>query len=136
MTAKLVKYICVYSIVILLGEAACAQIRYDHDLTGMVIDNQTGEPITGTVVLAQWEKYYNTPAGSHIQYHDAKETLADENGGFFIQGKGLSLFTFVQTSTAYVFKAGYKWMFIDYKKLRDSGGVVRLQKAKKGVMRI
>lgn len=122
-------------VVAMFSTVACAPIQYDHDLIGKVVDNETGKPIPGTVILAVWDKYYNTPAGGHGEYYDAQETVANENGEFRIQGRGLMIFTFIEPSIAYVFKAGYDWAHIKYESLQDISGVVRLQKIDKALMK-
>ena len=119
----------------MVSAAACAPIQYDHDLVGKVVDNETGKPIPGTVILAVWDKYYNTPAGGHGEYYDAQEAVANENGEFRISGRGLMLFTFVEPSMAYVFKAGYDWVGINYERLQTNGGMVKLQKTDKSIAR-
>ncbi len=54
--------------------------------SGKVVDAETKEPIEGAVVLVVWNKaIYGSPGGPLTYFEEAKETLTDKNGDFFIE---------------------------------------------------
>jgi hypothetical protein len=100
------KTICIF---LLLCCSGCMYaIRYDGDYRGKVIDNAGHAPIEGAVVLGVWYKSTPTMAGAVSRYYDARETLTDRNGDFFIPGMGLRVMTNLDPMYILVFKAGYR----------------------------
>ena len=73
----------------------------DGPYKGKVIDLETGEPIEGAVVAANW---YLTH-----RFCDAKETVTDKNGEFILpKGSCFSFWPFTEISArVVVFKPGY-----------------------------
>lgn len=51
---------------------------------GRVLDADTKEPIEGAVVVAIWEREYESQLGSYSYFHDAKEVLTDKEGKYEI----------------------------------------------------
>ena len=80
-------------------------IRYDGTYNGKIIDADTGDPISGVVVLGVWYRVYPGIAGSSSHFNDARETVTDENGEFSIPGKGLSI---LLEFNVLIFKAGHE----------------------------
>lgn len=108
----------------LLFLPACAYpLRYDGPYEGRIIDAETGHPLEGVVVLGVWYKEEPTVAGAVSSYYDAKETVTDKNGNFYIPGKGLKILSNVGVMNVLIFKAGYEhkglWTWEAFKK--DSG---------------
>lgn len=126
MTGRLLRLLCLGGFLAMLALApGCAPIRYDHDLVGKVVDSETGKPIPGAVILGYWER--TEPIVGHGSFFDARETVADENGDFHLEGRRLRFFTNIEPVLGYVFKAGYDWVGIDYERLTKYGGIVRLR---------
>lgn len=77
---------------------------------GRVVDADTGEPIVGAVVVGIWEfEYYLFVHGSST-YADARETVTNEKGRFFLQPTRkiwLWPFSRIVLSKLNVFKPGY-----------------------------
>lgn len=74
----------------------------DGPYKGKVIDLETGEPIEGAVVAAEWTLTH--------RFCDAKETVTDKNGEFVLpKGSCFSFWPFTQMDPAHVvvFKPGY-----------------------------
>lgn len=72
-------------------------------ITGKVIDNATGKPIEGAVVVAQWTKKH----GFGLTYHELSkitETLTDKEGAFSLSG---TFDPFVQPPEMIIYKEGY-----------------------------
>ena len=98
--------LCVVFCVMSVG---CVQVvGYEGDYKGRVIDAETGEPISGVVVLGVWYSKMPTPAGSTSHFHDARETVTDEKGEFIISGKGLKILSNLEPVDIFIFKAGYE----------------------------
>lgn len=72
-------------------------------ITGKVVDNTTGKPIEGALVVAQWTKKH----GFGLTYHELSkitETLTDKEGVFNISGIKDS---FVEPPEMIIYKEGY-----------------------------
>jgi hypothetical protein len=84
-------------------------ISLDGNYKGRVVEEQSREPIEGAVVTAVW--YYVCPsvAGPKDHFYDAYETVTDEEGNFFIPGKGIRLFINLDPVKVAIFKAGYAY---------------------------
>ena len=73
----------------------------DGPYRGKVLDLETGEPIEGAVVAAEWTLTH--------RFCDAKETVTDKNGEFVLpKGSCFSFWPFTEISArVVVFKPGY-----------------------------
>lgn len=56
------------------------------DITGKVVDNATGKPIEGAVVVAQWTNTRGIPGLQYHNLHKIVETLTDKEGAFSLSG--------------------------------------------------
>lgn len=70
-------------IIVLMITAGCSHYP---DITGKVIDNVTGKPIEGAVVVAQWTKPRGMPGEQYHDLHKITETLTDKEGKFSLSG--------------------------------------------------
>lgn len=71
--------------IVLLTAVGCAGF-IQGPFSGKVIDAETKEPIEGVVVIVVWRKaIYGSPGGPSTYFHEAKETLTDKNGDFYIE---------------------------------------------------
>jgi hypothetical protein len=97
--------------VLVFVSSGCGRVLYaDGPYLGKVIDKQTREPIEGAAVVALWMK--ETPFVGHymVRYHDAQETVTDQQGNFTIPG--LTAISFnplakVREPSFTIFKPGY-----------------------------
>jgi len=55
-------------------------------IKGTVLDNVTGKPIEGAVVVSQWTKERGIPGMRYHKLHKITETLTDKNGKFTLSG--------------------------------------------------
>ncbi len=94
--------------------SSCA-VTYQFDpIEAWVVDAETGKPIEGAVVTANWELVKGSLDGPRYYGQlDVKETVTDKNGRFYFEG-----FSKVDTSWAelresdpqiIIFKAGYEF---------------------------
>ncbi len=78
---------------------------------GRVIDAETKKPIEGAVIVVLYYKYYlvGSPAGRSAHVLNAKETLTDENGEFYISSYfAITPLSEEDYATFIIFKPGYK----------------------------
>jgi hypothetical protein len=115
----LIALITIMVIIILLGCASA--IRYDGPYEGRVINANTGEPIEGVVVLGKWSREHITPGGAVSEYYDARETVTDKNGEFYIPGQGLLIASNVTPMNVLIFKAGYEYLETTWLGLKVDG---------------
>jgi len=98
-------------VVFCVMSAGCVQVvGYEGDYKGRVIDAETGQPISGVVVLGVWYSKTPTPAGSTSHFHDARETVTDEKGNFTLSGKGIKILSSVEPANISIYKAGYEYV--------------------------
>jgi hypothetical protein len=95
-------------------------IRVDGPYEGRIVDADTGEPIEGVVVLATWSREYPNAGGASHEYHDAEETVTDENGEYIISGKGVKVLSNVIPPYLLIFKAGYSYLGGSYESWKFS----------------
>ena len=50
------------------------------DVTGTVVDDETGNPIEGAVVLVEWTKTKGLPGMTHTEPYKVIEVVSDKNG--------------------------------------------------------
>ena len=106
------------------------------DMTGTVVDVETGEPIASAVVLVEWTKTKGVPGMTHTESYKVVEKVTDNEGKFTVSGV---LNPFVSRPDITVYKRGYvawnnKFIFPDYKKREDfkwqRGYVFKLERFK------
>lgn len=143
------------ALVLLLGLSGlpgCATpLTYSaKDIHGQIVDDETGEPIEGAIVVAQWVLFR---AGIGHGGHDGRlhiyETVTDEQGRYYIPGWGPKLHP-PMTALAnrdpeiLIFKSGYEPKRLqnadidNNKSVRVSdwnGKVVKLEKSSDGIER-
>jgi hypothetical protein len=73
------------------------------DITGRVIDNATGKPIEGALVVAQWTKKHGFGL-TNTTLSKITETLTDKEGKFSLSG---SYDPFVEPPEMIIYKEGY-----------------------------
>lgn len=56
------------------------------DISGKVVDNATGKPIEGAVVVAQWTNTRGIPGLQYHNLHKIVETLTNKEGAFSLSG--------------------------------------------------
>lgn len=91
------------------------------DMTGTVVDVETGEPIASAVVLVEWTKTKGVPGMTHTESYKVVEKVTDNEGKFTVSGV---LNPFVSRPDITVYKRGYvawnnKFIFPDYRKRED-----------------
>lgn len=118
------KTLCIL-LFILLTSCFSYAVRYDGTYSGKVVDAVTGEPIEGVVVLGWWEKEYPTVAGPKHDYYDAEDTITDKNGEFEISGKGLRILSNLEPMRVLIFKAGYSYNGMIWKKPKEGGYIYK-----------
>lgn len=80
----IMKTILLSFMIILITATACAGF-VRGPFSGKVIDAETKEPIEGAVVLVVWNKaIYGGVGGPSTYFLDAKETLTDKDGRFYV----------------------------------------------------
>lgn len=107
-----------------------AVIRKDGPYEGKVIDADTGGPIEGVVVLGEWGREHISPGGATHTFYDAKETITDKNGEFYIEGMGLKILSNVTPMDVLIFKAGYKYFGSPWESLKKSKYLIAKKKIK------
>lgn len=105
------------------------------EITGRVVDAETGEPIEGAVVLVEWTITKGLPGMSYSESYEVKEALTDKEGKIRISG----VLNPLVKGHVTVYKKGYvawddRFIFPDYKKRTDfkwqPGYVFKLDKFK------
>ena len=76
------KLLSVLIIVLCFSSSGC----YYSGINGKVVDNTTGQPIEGAVVVAQWTKSRGIPGMPIHDPHKIIETLTSKEGAFFLSG--------------------------------------------------
>ena len=103
------------------------------EITGTVVDAETGAPIEGAVVLVEWIITKGLPGMTYHETYKVIETITDKEGMVAISGVFNPL---VDPPDVTVYKRGYvawnnKFIFPDYKKRTDfifkNGYVFRLE---------
>jgi hypothetical protein len=77
---------------------------YYPGINGKVVDTETGQPLEGAVVVAQWRKTRGIPGLQYSDLHKAAETSTDKEGAFSFSGTfGLLL----EPPRMLIYKEGY-----------------------------
>lgn len=123
----------VAALVALLSLASCA-VTYQFDpIEAWVVDAETGKPIEGAVVTANWELVKGSFDGPrYFGQLEVKETVTDQNGRFFFDGFSRDDDSWAELRESdpqvLIFKAGYEYQRFanDY---RDGGaGLKKLRR--------
>lgn len=94
---KLILFLIVVSCV-------CCSCGFYTGLNGKVVDNVTGQPLEGAVVVAQWRKTRGVPGLQYSDLHKSVETITDKKGEFSLEGaSGLLL----ESPRMVIYKTGY-----------------------------
>ena len=78
-------------VVLMLAGSACGSLFHTaEDLSGRVVDDSTGRPLAGVIVVAQWQPYYVglAHAPGHRGVVHVQESVTDEEGRYIISGWG------------------------------------------------
>ena len=91
------------------------------EITGTVVDAETGKPIEGAVILVEWTMTKGVPGMSHTESYKVIEEITDKNGKFTLQELLIPL---VHSPDITIYKKGYvawnnEYTFPDYKKRSD-----------------
>jgi hypothetical protein len=98
-----------FLVVLLISGTGCVSIiRIDGPYEGQVVDAATNQPIEGAVVDGTWDKVEITPVSKMSKYYDNIEVLTDKDGEFKIPGKGLLIFSSIDTLILTICKVGYE----------------------------
>ena len=116
-TSKYLKIFMVVPILflgVLRSDTFCGDfLRYDHDISGKIVDFDTRRPIEGVVVSAVWfYEQIRLSIEPKRTYYDYCETLTDQDGNFRIPGKGLNIIRKISPPTISIFKAGYSVLYL------------------------
>lgn len=76
---------------------------YSSDMSGTVIDAETGRPIEGAVVLVEWTKTKGIGL-THTEAYKVQEILTDKEGKFSVSGVADP---FVNTPSLTIYKKDY-----------------------------
>lgn len=92
-------------------------IYFSEEITGTVVDWETGKPIEGVCVTAFWIPYYPAPgSGGHKGVYMVYESVTDKEGRYRIPAWGprpAPLFGSLDTApNLYYFKKGYKFRML------------------------
>jgi hypothetical protein len=106
------------------------------DITGTVVDSETGQPIDEAVALVEWTAKKGLPGLTYHETYKVTEAETDRNGRFKVPGTYNPL---VDPPTVVIYKAGYAAWRNDFKfpgwtKRTDfryqNGIIIRLEKFK------
>lgn len=95
-------------------------LSYKSSIRGTVVDAETGQPVEGAVVLAEWTKQIGI-GDYHTESIRVVEAVTDKRGKFFIFGP---FHTFFDDRNVTIYKKGYvawsnRWIFPDDEKRTD-----------------
>ncbi len=102
--------VAVGGFLLLLATSGCGHLVYvSSEYQGRVVDAETKTPLPGAVVVAVW--YWEvpvTPHGPTMDYHDALETVTNEEGRFVVPSKvHVTLLGRIPAPDLVVFHPGY-----------------------------
>ncbi len=82
---------------------------------GQVVDAETGQPISGVVILAEWRKRSPGFIHSRVEFYDAEEAVTDREGRFVVPARStraLNPLVTIEGPILHMFKSGYgRWRF-------------------------
>jgi hypothetical protein len=86
-------------------------IYHDGPYQGYVLDDETGKPIEGAAVVAEWYvEIYGGPGGPVGEFFDARESVTNAEGWFSVESRtGFFWWPFAELSEPYftIYKPGY-----------------------------
>jgi hypothetical protein len=99
----------------------CLVLGCNEDVTGIVVDAETGQPIEGAVVLVEWTETRGIPGMTVTDSYKVVEAVTDKEGKAEISGV---LSPFVRGPEVTVYKKGYvawnnHYIFPGWKKRTD-----------------
>ena len=130
---KRIKFSLILTFLLFLNSTGCA--GYYPDMTGTVVDAETGQPIEGAVVLVEWTKKVGI-GDYHTESVKVVEVVTDEKGKFKVTG---IVKPFIEPPDMTIYKKGYvawnnKVIFPEYKKREGfkwrSGNIYKLDRFK------
>ena len=109
-----IKYI-ILAIIFLFLVTGC-----EGEITGIVVDAETGQPIEGAVILVEWTTQHGFGL-TYTESYKVVEVVTDKNGKASIEGVSSP---FVSTPRVTIYKQGYvawnnEFIFPDWKKRTD-----------------
>jgi len=113
---------------------------------GQVVDEETGKPLEGAVVVVIWHKKPRVSMDAPEYFHDAKEAITDAQGKFMLDASPAidwNPFTVIKQPNVVIFQPGYEpfalWRtltrqgfksFEDVDRAFQRGATIRLPKLK------
>lgn len=127
-----IKHLLILVISILLFATGC-----EAEISGTVVDAETGQPIEGTVVLVEWTKTKGLPGMTHTEPYKVIEVISDKEGKVTISGVFNPM---VNSPRVTLYKKGYvawnnEYIFPKWEKRKDfkwtEGVIIKLEPFKK-----
>ena len=100
----------VFQLLILFG-FGWASYSWAKMYHGQVVDEETGKPLEGAVVVVVWHKKPIVSMDAPEYFHDAKETLTDGEGKFTLNASPAidwNPFTMIKEPNIVIFQPGYE----------------------------
>lgn len=102
------------SIAFLFNGCAGFSYHFGSEYKGLVVDQKTGEPIAGVVVVGSWTYVIPSAGGGTTRCRDAREAVTDDKGEFSIPNISYGEFSIA------IYKVGYErvecgWHVLDQK---------------------
>ncbi len=108
---------CLFLLVIAFLFNGCAgfSFHFGSEYKGRVVDQETGEPIAGVVVVGSWTYEIPSAGGGTTRCRDAREAVTDDNGEFGIPNISYGEFRIA------IYKVGYKKVQCYWDDLNEKG---------------
>ena len=101
--------------------AIVISVSYLYVWSGTILDNETGRPIEGAVIIRSWDREYPGPCGGFDSLATFKETLSDKDGNFNISifkrllHVSILIIAPIRENKPIVFKPGYRFLEVSKK---------------------
>jgi hypothetical protein len=82
----------------------CCSCGFYAGINGKVLDNVTGQPLEGALVVVQWSKTRGIPGLQYSDLHKIAETQTDKDGMFYMDGAFAFL---LEPPIMLIYKEGY-----------------------------
>jgi hypothetical protein len=82
----------------------CYSCGFYAGINGKVLDNVTGQPLEGALVVVQWSKTRGIPGLQYSDLHKVAETQTDKDGMFYMDGAFAFL---LEPPRMLIYKEGY-----------------------------